>query len=511
MKSKSHRSNFLSKAFPCSITLTLLAAMPAARAADGTWTGGTSATWATTTNWLGGTVAGSLSANADIATFNLPSYTTPFFAPTAVNDYFVGGLIFGASSGPITMSTGGGNSRLNVGSSGIQMDGGSGAVIIGSALAHGINFVANQSWTNNSSSLLSVSRAGVDSLAAVGTYTLTINGSGSGGVTVSSNLADVNILADANRKTAVIINSSGGATNFNASSTYSGGTTLTAGLLQIGGNSAGTVGAITTSNLGTGSLALNGGTLSSGSGAARTILNATTIGGNVTLGNASNNGVLTLAANVGLSAGTRTLTTASNVVFAGVVSNGDIIKEGAGTLALNANSSTVAVAVNSGTLAGTGTVGATSIATGNLSIGALAGGVGAMNYTSLSLGSASTFIYQMTGGGITADLGDIAGALTINTSAILDLVELGTYTAGNKFTLFAYDGLLTGNFSGLLDGANFTDDLANSWVIDYNDTSNGLNGGAGTSFVTITAIPEPNAAALLGGLGMLALLRRRRA
>lgn len=134
-----------------------------------------------------------------------------------------------------------------------------------------------------------------------------------------------------------------------------------------------------------------------------------------------------------------------------------------------------------------------------------------MNYTSLSLGSASTFIYQMTGGGITADLGDIAGALTINTSAILDLVELGTYTAGNKFTLFAYDGLLTGNFSGLLDGANFTDDLANSWVIDYNDTSNGLNGGAGTSFVTITAIPEPNAAALLGGLGMLALLRRRRA
>jgi len=31
-----------------------------------------------------------------------------------------------------------------------------------------------------------------------------------------------------------------------------------------------------------------------------------------------------------------------------------------------------------------------------------------------------------------------------------------------------------------------------------------------TNFVTMTVIPEPNAAALLGGLGTLCLLRRRR-
>jgi hypothetical protein len=37
-----------------------------------------------------------------------------------------------------------------------------------------------------------------------------------------------------------------------------------------------------------------------------------------------------------------------------------------------------------------------------------------------------------------------------------------------------------------------------------------LNGGVGTNYVTITAIPEANAAALLGGFGVLALLRRRR-
>jgi hypothetical protein len=80
---------------------------------------------------------------------------------------------------------------------------------------------------------------------------------------------------------------------------------------------------------------------------------------------------------------------------------------------------------------------------------------------------------------------------------------------GNKFTLFGYTTSITGTFDGLADGAEFNDDLANLWMIDYNDTSAGLNGGIGTSFVTITAIPEPSAA-LIGGLGILAMLGRRR-
>jgi len=165
-----------------------------------------------------------------------------------------------------------------------------------------------------------------------------------------------------------------------------------------------------------------------------------------------------------------------------------------------------------GTLSGNSTINqAVNVITGNtLAIG---NSIGVMNFGS-HLGVGGTYLYELTGGGTTADLGDVAGNLTLGGN--LDLVQLGTYTVGNKFTLFAYDGTLAGLFNDsggvttISDDTNFTD-AGGIWRMNYNDTTAGLNGGVSGSntYVTITAIPELNVSAILSGLGMLLLLRRR--
>jgi len=165
-----------------------------------------------------------------------------------------------------------------------------------------------------------------------------------------------------------------------------------------------------------------------------------------------------------------------------------------------------------GTLSGNSTINqAVNVMTGNtLAIG---NSIGVMNFGS-HLGVGGTYLYELTGGGTTADLGDVAGNLTLGGN--LDLVQLGTYTVGNKFTLFAYDGTLAGLFNDsggvttISDDTNFTD-AGGIWRMNYNDTTAGLNGGVSGSskYVTITAIPELNVSAILSGLGMLLLFRRR--
>ena len=336
-----------------------LALVPTASAADGTWTGGNSVIWATNSNWLNDIVAGSTSANDDIATFNSATY---LFQPTAVNSYFLGGLVFDSSNGGTTITTDTGNKRLNIGSSGIQMNSGTGAVNIGAlgVGTQGVNMAANQSWANNSSSLLTVNRAAVDDGAAAGTYTLTINGSGSGGVTMANGFSDIGSNPDATRFFALVIDSTGGNTTISGGSTYTGGTTLTQGNLLLGHDTA----------LGTGSLALNGGKISSNAGA-RDPANNTTIGGNVTLGDAVNTGRLTFAGTIGLGGDTRTLTTESDVVFSNTVSNGGITKTGTGQLTLtggSANTYSGTTTVNDGTLVLAKTAGVNAIA-GGLTIG----------------------------------------------------------------------------------------------------------------------------------------------
>ena len=138
-----------------------------------------------------------------------------------------------------------------------------------------------------------------------------------------------------------------------AGGTYTGGFTLNAGTVGVGGVNA--LGGGTG-----GTLKLNGGTLRSNSATARDMTNkytgGITIGGDVTLGDAINNGLLTFTNNTELGGATRTLTVNSSVILNGVISGGvgvGIIKAGPGVL----------------TLGGTNTyVGTTTISNGVLSI-----------------------------------------------------------------------------------------------------------------------------------------------
>lgn len=183
-------------------------------------------------------------------------------------------------------------------------------------------------------------------------------------------------------------------------------------------------------------------------------------------------------------------------------------KTGGGALVINGVSSTYGgtLTVNNGSLGGTTTFG------GNVSIASgasLAPGNSPGTFTITgNLNLDGILAYEFTGGSTTADLVNVGGTLDLTGSGI-SWSNLGTYTLGNKFTLFSYNtGALTGTFTGYNDDTEHTFG-GGLWLINYNDLTSGSNGGTGTRFVTITAVPEP-AAALLGSIGLFALLRRRR-
>lgn len=213
-----------------------------------------------------------------------------------------------------------------------------------------------------------------------------------------------------------------------------------------------------------------------------------------------------------------TKTGSGTQTFAGTSTYTGATTVSAGTLLVNGSLGDTAVAVNNGgTLGGSnGVIGTTTATVSVNDGGTLAAGNSPGTLTvngSTTFNSGSTYAYQYTGGDTTADLLDVNGTLTINSGALLTLEELGIYTLGDKFTLFAYESLV-GGFDAYADGQTYSFN-GGSWAFNYFDTTAGLNGGtitgdAGSGFVTITAvIPEPSTA-LLGGLGVLCLLRRRR-
>ncbi len=339
-----------------------------------------------------------------------------------------------------------------------------------------------------------------------------------------------------------------GTVTLGGSNTYTGSTAINNGTLRLTtGNDrlpTGTVvslGQAASTNLGT--LDLNGRNqtiagLVSTSGTNATASNNTVnsvaaatltlnVAGNHSYGGGTNenSGVITGAISL-VKSGVGTQTLGDTNTYSGTTTiNG-------GTLLINgATSSTSTVAVNNtGTLGGNGSVG------GNVTVnsgGTLAPGnsIDSLATGNLSFTAGSIFKYELdksVGASVSGDLTAVTGTLSLTGLVTLNLVELGItgawdlgsplgdrFNGADKLTLISYTGAWNNGLFTYL-GNVVPDDSAiifngQQWWFNYNDTNAGDNFTGeltGTRYVTMT-VPEPSTA-LLGALGLLALLRRRR-
>ena len=381
--------------------------------------------------------------------------------------------------------------------------------------------------------------AGTLALTKIGSGTLTLSGTNTytGATTVTTGTLQLDGSTHANSAVAIATAGSltgSGTVNGNATLTGSGiinkASGTLAGTLGVTGgnwNGAGAVTGLVTSSSGAfnignganltanGGLDVTGGTIAAGNA-------ASTITGSLNYTSASNS---TFAGVIAGASKTLTMNNAAaKLILTGANTYTGATNVTAGVLAVNGSLGNTTTTIGTGaTLQGSGSIagsvtvnGGGTLATGN-SIESLATGA-------LSLLANSTFAYEINNevaAGAAGDLTAVTGNLTLDlaNAAILTLTELGSdsWTLGEKLTLISYSGSWNGglfNYGGntLADDSSFTFS-GSTWSFNYNDNLAGDNFTSDLtsgSFVTMTVIPEPNFAALIGGFGVLLILRRRR-
>jgi autotransporter-associated beta strand protein len=423
------------------------------------------------------------------------------------------------------------------------------------------NFSGNNTWsdsiTSNTGTATNTSRIGSDADKLSVNGTVSITGSahefilqGAGAIELAGQVTGVGIVTSATNGTGVrklsndtnnytgntrvnggtleftsVGNVGGGASSLGAPTTVASGTinlgfdTTAATLRYVGTagvghssdrviNLAGTTGTYNIEANGTGPLVLTSGLTGTGSGTKTLVLGGTNTGNNsiAAIPNGASGTVSVTKSGTGtwILSATNSYTGATNVNAGKLVVNGNISTSNLTTVAPGA------------TLAGNGSVGKTVI-NGTLSVG---NSPGIMTFTdTLTLaGTTLTDIDGNAGAGVTGghdfvNLTGIgaAGLLTYGGTMTLDIgttFGVGTYS-WNLFDMASETGTFTSitladqYFGSLLDA-----DLNGVW--DLVSGSNTWQFTESTGVLGLTVIPEPRAA-LLGGLGLLMLLRRRRA
>lgn len=360
--------------------------------------------------------------------------------------------------------------------------------------------------------------------SAPGNYTLVVNTAFTtrGIMNVSGRQLDINsngvtVKAGTTSAAEMVVNAVSGNIRFVGNGSFNGNIIKTGSAELIFGAAA--------NFSGISAITVNEGILATSAGTDNTLVGATINSGGTLRWSTSNkhrdDAVFTV--NAGGTLDTAAITdTIGNVTGAGLwtANGGDkTLSAASGTFSGDITGTLTTLAINSSstyTLSGNNTfTGATSVAAGTLYV------TGALSNSAVSVEAAGTIGGDGTlGGTLNIAAGgnlDLTGAtLGAVSSGILSLTGT-TLTLGN-LTFQDLDGwtwldAAPGTYK-LIDGG-FTVDFGSTAFTNADNAyvfGNGNKGyfTSGSLNAVIVAIPEPNAAALLGGFGLLALLRRRR-
>lgn len=397
---------------------------PSALAATGTWANSTVAAgnWSDTTKWVGGIVPG---AAGDTANFNL--------------DYGTNNKVVTIDNTSRALGT------LNIGDPGathriVTIQSSGGASLIFNNLGGGA-LLAKTTATNNVLDVITAPVTLADNLVINVTDITTPLGA----------LRIDGAISESAGARSITKNGAGVASMYSLTNTYSGGTILNAGELQLG-SIATFVGQ--TNALGSGGLTINGGVISSRNGA-KIVPNAVSVGGDFTLASDASNNNIMLSGAVNLGGTTRIVTVGDvqGAVISGEISNGGLTKAGVGTpLTLSGfNTYTGPTTVNAGTLALSGSItSSVTVAAGAVFDETPAGVIGgASSFTTsgtATLGGTNTYTGATTINGGTLTLSgatpiDASSGVSINGgTAKLVVSGFGTVIPPVSLSLGSLDG-----------------------------------------------------------------------